>query len=232
MCDPLTIAGIAMTVGSTAANTIAQNQVKAARNDALAAERTRQGTLDREADALNLQSRDRYNNFDGQQEAKAQSLGEYFAGQQTAEPSAEAAIPTTASNVTVAEEAKQRNKARDFTDASGAALGQLRAFGDVLGGISREQARDASLIGQIGGFKQGSSGVLPYELDQASQAGAGMKLFGDLLGGGGSIATGAGLSGKGIFGFGASPNNVVNSVANAAGKASIPAGLRLNPTGR
>ena len=39
MCDPITIAGIALTVGSTVANTIAQNKVQAARNNAMAAER-------------------------------------------------------------------------------------------------------------------------------------------------------------------------------------------------
>lgn len=42
MCDPITIAGIALTAGSTIANTIAANRVQRARDDALAAERIRQ----------------------------------------------------------------------------------------------------------------------------------------------------------------------------------------------
>ncbi|AAL44650.1 hypothetical protein EN41_19925 [Agrobacterium tumefaciens] len=61
------------------------------------------------------------------------------------------------------------------------ALGRLRAFGDVLGENSRLQARDASQIGQIGGFKRGSSNVMAYELDAANQKGNGLKLFGDAL---------------------------------------------------
>lgn len=167
----------------------------------MAAERLRQQGLDREAAALNVQSQDRYKDFEGQQEGRGAELADYFTGQEVAEPSAEAALPTSASNVTVREESKQRGKAKDFTDRTGAALGELRAFGDVLGGIGRLQARDASQIGQIGGFKQGSSAVLPYELDEANQKGAGLRMLGDVLGGLGGFTTTAGLSGTPL-GFG------------------------------
>lgn len=204
MCDPLTIAGIALTAGSTVANSMAASKVTQARNDALAAERVRQRGYDAEAAALNTQSQDRYKDFGGQQEAKAQDLGDYFAGQKIAnqsaanEQAAGAAMPTSASNLAVQEEAKQRAKASAFTDAQGQSLGQLRSFGDLLGGIGREQAQDASLIGQIGGFKKGSSAVTPYELEAANQKGNGLKLFGDVLNLGGSLATAAGLSGKSL----------------------------------
>ncbi len=229
MCDPLTIAGLALTAGSTVANYAANQQVQAARNDALAAERIRQGGLDQEAAALNVQSQDRYQGFEGQQEQKAKQLGDYFAGQSVAEPTTAEALPTSTSNITVQEENSQRGKAREFTDEQGRALGNLRAFGDLLGGIGRLQARDASLIGQIGGFKQGSSGVLPLELDAASSAGDGMKLFGDILGGLGSVGTSAGLSGGSFVGRG---GKGATGVVTAAPKiAPVPAiaspGLRL-----
>lgn len=175
-----------------------------ARDDAMAAERIRQGSLDKEAQALNAQSQDRYQDFQGQQDQKAASLADYFTGQEVAEPSAEAALPTSSSNITVREEGKQRGKATEFTNRTGNALGELRAFGDLLGDVSRLQARDAGQIGQIGGFKRGSSGVLGYELDEASQAGNGLKMFADLAGGAGGIATSAGLSGGSLFG-GAAP---------------------------
>ena len=200
MCDPITIAGLALTAGSTVANSIGQSQVAAARNDALEAERIRQRALDQEAQALNTQSQDRYKDFSGQQDQKAQELGDYFAGQQiegqaaAGEQAAAAALPTSASNITVREEAKQRSAASQFTDQQGRALGELRAFGDLLGGIGRDQARDASLIGQIGGFKQGSSAVLPYELDAAASAGKGAQTLGDILGLAGMAATGYGVS--------------------------------------
>lgn len=197
MCDPLTIAGLALTAGSTVANTMANNQAAKARNSALTAERIRQGGLDREAEALNLQSQGLYENAGEKQDAKRQELGEYLTAQQTPEPAASEALPTAASsNITVQEENKQRGKARESTNQNAANLANLRSFGEYLAGAGRLQARDASQIGQIGGFKQGSSGTLNYELDAASQKGAGLRTLGDIMGGVGGIATGAGLSGK------------------------------------
>ncbi len=200
MCDPLTIAGIALTAGSTVANSIASNKVQKARNDAMAAERIRQNGFEQQAQALNTKSQDRYQNFNGQEDQKASELGKYFTDQHVADGADNAAVtqdmtaPQSGSNIVVAEENKQRAKAQQFTDQQGNALGELRSFGDVLGGIGRGQARDAGEIGQIGGFMRGSSGVLPYELDAANSAGDGLKTFGDLLGLGGSISLGKGLS--------------------------------------
>ncbi|WP_439626486.1 hypothetical protein [Shinella sp.] len=195
MCDPATIAGIALTAGSTVVNNVAQKKVQNARDDAMAAERIRQQGLDKEAAALNTKSQDRYEDFESQQTEKSGQLAEYFTGQEVAEPSAEAAIPTSSSNITVAEEAKQRGQAKAFTDRTGQALGELRSFGDLMGDASRRQARDATAIDQIGGFKRGSSGVLSYELDDASRAGDGLKLFGDFLNLGGGVLTSKGLTG-------------------------------------
>lgn len=179
--------------------------------------------MNREADALNLTSQDRYQDFTGQQEAKAVQLGDYFASQEVPEPQVGSGLPSSSSNIVVQEEDRQRDKSKEYTDQTGAALGNLRSFGDLLGSISRDQARDASRIGQIGSFKAGSSNVLPYELDEAGRVGDGMKLFGDILGGTGSIATGAGLSGGNLFGFGAVNPATVSATA-AAGTAP---GLRL-----
>lgn len=204
MCDPITIAGVALTAGSVAANSYAQSQVQKARDDALAAERIRQRGYDRETDALNAQSRKRYDNFGDQQGDRGAALGDYFqeqkaatgtANEQAAAEMAASQLPTSSSNITVANEAKERGQATDYTNAQGQALGNLRAFGDLMGDIGRSQARDASLIGQINGFKQGSSAVLPYELEAANSKGSGAKLFGDLLGLGGSVGISAGLGG-------------------------------------
>ena len=65
----------------------------------------------------------------------------------------------------------------------------------MLADTSLGQARDASLIGQVGGFKSGSSAVVPYELDKASEAGDGLKTLADILGGVGTVGTMAGLAG-------------------------------------
>lgn len=201
MCDPLTIAGLALTAGSTVANYAANQKIQSARNDALAAERIRQKGFDREAEAVNATSQDRFTNVEGQVQQEATKLGDYFAGQNATAPAADAMPTTTGSNITVQEEARQRSKAKASTDASGRALGQLRSFGDVLGGISRGQARDAGQVAQIGGFKTGSSGVLPYELEAANSKGAGLQMLGDILGGLGSVAVPAGLMGGAMPSF-------------------------------
>lgn len=198
MCDPLSIAGAALTASSTIANTIGANKAAAARDDALAAERVRQGAFDREAQALNAQSQDRYADFGTDAETKAAILGDYFAPpaeNSVANTSAAATMPTATNDVVVREMAKKSDAARSFTDKQGAALGQLRAFGDVLADTSRAQGRDAGLVGQLGNFKQGSSNVTPLELDAASQKGQGLRTFGDILGGLGGVALTAGLTG-------------------------------------
>jgi hypothetical protein len=202
MCDPLTITSIALTAGSVVSNQIASNRQQKARDDALAAERIRQGGLDQQADALNAQARDSYDTFGSDQEQRSSELGQMFTEQRasTADANASAAqemasVAPTSSNLVMREEANQRNQAREFTDAQGMALGNLRAFGDVAGDKARKQARTAGEIGQIGGFKRGSANVLPLELDEASKAGSGFRLFGDILGLG-SAATAAGVFGR------------------------------------
>ena len=163
----------------------------------MAAERIRQKSLDTEAAGVTDTSRDRYNDFQGQQDAKAADLGQYFADQTVGEPTAGEVLPTSTSNITVQEEAKQRAKAKDYTDKSGNALAGLRSFGDLLGGISRLQARDDSLVRQIGGFKTGSANVLPLELDEAQNAGNSLNVLGKVLGGVGGLTMNYGMGGFG-----------------------------------
>jgi hypothetical protein len=193
MCDPLTIGGIAATGLSVALNSAAQSQVQNARDEALTAEQLRQKQLDQQAAAVNNQSRQAYTNAPKKQADRGKQLGEYFTSQQAQAPR-ENALPTTASNITVQENAKQADKAQAFTDKEGQALGQLRSFGDLMSANSLLQARDASQVGQLAGFKQGSSAVLPYELDDANHAGDGLKLFGDIVGGVGGLVTQKALS--------------------------------------
>lgn len=202
MCDPLALAGAAMTVGSSVMGGMAASKADAARADVMRNERARQDALDREADDINVRSQDRYQDFGAKQEERAQKLGDYFKEQSIANSAAgaqeaEAAVaPPSSSNITVQEIAKQSAEARDFTDRQGAALGNLRAFGDHLGEISRGQARDAGYIGQVGGFKKGSAAVMPMELEVANSAGAGLKKFGDILGLGGQFAMGQAMQGS------------------------------------
>lgn len=203
----LILGGLA-TAGSTIANTMAASRAAKARDNALAVERIRQGQLDREAAAVNARSQDRYNDFEGQQGEKSKKLGDYFAkAEATAAPDpgtanavAATASPTSSNNIVTQEINKQMGRAKDFTDQQAGALGNLRAFGDLLGDTSRMQGRDASLVGQIGGFKRGSSNILPLELEAASQKGQGLRVLGDILGGLGGIGMNIGLTGGSLAG--------------------------------
>lgn len=201
MCTPLGIAGLVLSAGSTIANTIAAKKVDKARAEAMATERIRQGKLDQENEALNLQSRERYTDFEGQQDERGSKLGDYFteneaAAAQNNQQAVDAMLPTSGSEITVQEANKQSGLAKAFTDQQGQALGQLRAFGDVLGSIGRQQARDAGTIGQVNSFKRASSGIVPLELEVANNAGNGARMFGDILNLGGSFAMNKGLTGS------------------------------------
>jgi hypothetical protein len=184
-----------MTAGSTVANSMAANKAAQARSQVMAAERARQAALDKEADALNVESRERYTDFPEKMDERGAKLGDILnAPQETAPPEL---LPASGSTVTVQETQRQKGLAKDYTNKQGQALGNLRAFGDYLGDVSRQQGREAGLVGQIGGFKRGSSDVTAFELDAANQAGAGLKAFGDILALGGSLAGGIGMSGTG-----------------------------------
>jgi hypothetical protein len=160
----------------------------------MAAERIRQQGLDQQASALNMQSQDRYQDFQGQQDQRAKSLTEMFQAPAQLPPGADA-MPASSSNLVVQAEEDARGAARERTNQMGAALGNLRSFGDVLGQTSRLQGRDAALVGQVGNFKRGSSDVLGMELEAANSAGGDMRMLGDVLGGVGRIGVAAGLSG-------------------------------------
>lgn len=200
--DPVTL-GLALTLGSTGLNMAAQNKAARARDSALTAEKMRQDKLKAEADTLNDGSRERYEGFSDQQDQKASNLADYFqeapqsATEAVGEANASAAnvMPSAGTNdIVLREMDKKAGEAKAFTDQQGAARGELRSFGDLLGGVSREQARDAGYIGQINGFRSGSADVLPYELEAANNKGAGLRTFADILGGLGGVATTSGLT--------------------------------------
>jgi len=200
MCTPVLLAGAALAVGSAVANTIAANTQAQARNDVLAAERIRQQRFDQQTAALNTQSQDRFIDFVPQMEARATSLGDVLASRVSDPNSAsDTVMPGSSSSIVNQERDKQLGKAQDFVDSRASALADMRSFGDLLGDISIGQGRDASKIGQIGGFKRSSNNLLPLELNEAQKAGDGYMLLGDVLGGLGSIATSAGVSSENPF---------------------------------
>lgn len=230
MCDPLTIAGAALSVGGIAANTIGQSQVAAASNRAAQAESARQAQLRQEAAAVQAHSNSLYEGLAGKQQDRAADLTTYLRGNQLpAQGSAQTTVeaPAGSSNITTQGEASQRARADAYGSQQAGALADMRSFGDLLGTTALAQGRDAGQIGQIGNFMKGSASVLPMELNAASHAGDTAKMFGGLAGGLGKVGIAAGINGStlgGLFGGGASTGgNVSTSLPTmaASGMGSI-----------
>lgn len=235
MCDPLTIAGVALTAASTVAGGIAQGQVDSARSDVMNRELFRQAGFDNEAAGINNKALGRYENAQADADAKRKEVADFYktnSGELPTSGPTSGAIPPTSSNIIVQEGKKQQDKVGAFNTQQNEALAGLRSFGDFFGDVSRGTARDAGQLGMVNSFKKGSQAVVPLELQQANTAGNGTKLLGDILGGLGSVGTFAGLSG--VNPFGGSGITVAGSPASAAaphGTKPIARGFNLFGTG-
>lgn len=230
MCDPLTIAGAALSAGGIAANSIGQSQAASASNRAYEQERQRQAALRQEAATVQAHSDQIYQGFAGKQADRAADLTTYLRSNQlpaqgagtTVEAPTGGASAGGAGNITTQGETAQRAKADAFAGQQADALGQMRSLGDLLGTSALTQARDASQIGQIGNFMRGSASILPSELNAASHAGDTFRTLGGLASGLGRVGISAGIGGNSIsslFGGGAASGANVASVPTFASSA-------------
>lgn len=197
--DPLSLAlaGGGSTLLSTWLNSSAQNAVNDARNKVITDERGRQAGFDAEAGKLNDQSLARFYNFGDQQKADTARLADLFKTPVVTPttPLTAAPLPPSASALTNREIGTKTGIADNYVNHQGDTLANLRSFGDLMGHIGLGQAKDAQLVGQIGGFKKGSTGVEQIELDNANRAGNDQKMWADIAAGLGKVGLTAGLSG-------------------------------------
>jgi hypothetical protein len=198
MCDPLTIGGMALTGVSMAANSVADASRRRAADDATGRAAMADMMFQQRSAAINNASRERFADFGGKQEAKAQELGDYFKQQGEGAGSAPSATPVQPTEgggkgIIANERAKQTGLARAHTGQQGEALGSLRAFDSTMGDANRGLARDAGALDQNLNFQRGTMNLLPGQLAEAQRAGGMAALFGDLARGGGRIMTGAGM---------------------------------------
>lgn len=199
--DPLISVGLG--AGSTLLSSMfgsnAQDAVNAERLRVTQAERQRQQALDAEASGINARALNRYGGFDTQLGKRGLELADLYrtasvpGGSATSSGVPQVALPAASSDLIAREIAAQGDLARAYVNQQGEALGKLRAFGDLFGGIQRGQARDAGTIGQIGGYKKSSAGVQALELDAANHAGDSQKFMSDIFGGFGKVGLTAGL---------------------------------------
>lgn len=199
MAYPLALAlPLLFTGGSMVANTIAQNKRDNARASTLSAERIRQKQFDDEAFALNRRSQDSYADAGAKQGEASSNLAEMFKKVEEDRPSVDLpTAPPESGNVVIGNRnAAAMDKAQAQTDERATNLAEFRSFGDLFGGLGRGQARDAAQIGTLQGFRRGSQGVLPLELEAANQKGQGLQLFADLMGLGSAMTMGPALGGS------------------------------------
>jgi hypothetical protein len=184
--------------GSIGANAIGAKKQDNALAGAMATERLRQKQYDDESFALNDAARGRVEAAPAQIETRGDDLAAMFAGNGQEAP-AEPIIttPASSSNVVMSREGAAMDKAKASTDARAGNLGELRAFGDVFGDVSRMQGRDAGQLGLIGSMRRGSQSILPMELEGAQGAGGNWRLLGDILSAGSMFAGPSGMLGAG-----------------------------------
>lgn len=188
-------------LGSTAANTIGARKAENALAGAQAAERTRQKRFDDESFALNTAAQNRYTDMPAKIDTQAGDLAEMFAAPAQEQPATPIiTTPQSTSNIVTSRENAAMDKARGETDARATSLGNLRAFGDILGDASRMQGRDAGQLGLIGSMRRGSQAVLPLELEAAQNKGRGFRLLGDILSAGGAMLGPGGMMAGGMGG--------------------------------
>lgn len=184
------------------AASIASNAVGASKQDSalasrMRAERQRQKVLDDKAFALNQQSLDRYKDADTSLEAETSGLADMFKSAASAPaPEAVMAQPATSSNIVTSATAKAAGETEAASGRRAEQMAGIRGLGDMLGGIGRLQSRDNAQLGMLRGFKQGSQGVLPLELQAAQGRGQGWRTLGDLFGLGAGLSTQSYLAGN------------------------------------
>lgn len=222
---PALALGAAGTLASMFLNNRAQGSVDAARNGVIQAERGRQAGFDAEAGKLNDQSLGRYFNFDTQMADRAASLADMFKAPVVTPntPYTAAPLPTAAPGIVQREIDTKNGIADAYVSNQGDKLANLRSFGDLFGGIQLDQAKDAQLVGQVGGFKKSSTDVQKMELDNANRAGNTAKLWADIAAGLGKVGLTAGLSG-----VMAPAAAVSGGIAGAVGPTSV-GGATLGP---
>lgn len=215
MCDPLTIAGLAFTVGSTFLSSQAANKVERARNRASVAEIGRQEAFQK---AAAKQVLDAQAGFTPEQqsegiEAAAQERIERLQGNVTGGEFAPGDIPVAGSAPSIVRE----TAAKSISEGLGAGktfasqLGRLGAFGEQQFGNQLGLTRLGEGLTNLGKESRGSANVLGLELNRANRAGNTLSGIGDILGGVGSVANLAGAVGSNPFAGALDPASITRS---------------------
>lgn len=207
MCDPVSLS-LGLTAAGTAAQAAGQSKARSAIANAQAAERQRQ-------QGYQQQSNDLFNESLSHASAGNQAGGQlaHEADRKSAYANANAgSAPVNVSNQEYAgnpqanaiinsENARESAKAMGVANQAGDAKALLQGFGDQQASNDIYNKRMSQQQAQIGNFMQGSSSILPWEVEAAQRKGDTLKNIGDLMSLGGAVTgmgAGAGWWGKGV----------------------------------
>lgn len=190
---PLWALSLALTAGGSVAHGLAEREAAKARSAALEAERIRQQAFEQRQTAISQQSQGEMEQFQPDMDERQDQLVDMFtvptADAEANEDSGMVA-PEGASSITVREMANQAGRVDERAAENAQNMASMRAFGDLLGDRMRGIGRGSAEIDQLTGFRRGSQDASAFEVDAAMQQGAGKRLLGDILKGGGAVLGG------------------------------------------
>ena len=208
MCDPLTLAGLALTAGSFVASQVSQNQVSRERGNVALAESTRQEDLQRRAIGQVDAATERFTpevlnqGIEQAAQARTERLQGNAAGAGDQSPND---LPLTGSAPRVVREtaARELNRGLGEGKSFAARLGRLGAFGENQFQRNLDLGRLSETLGQIGTESRNSANIAPLEFQTANRKGDTAGGISDILG---SLGSAANLgSAAGFNPFGSSP---------------------------
>lgn len=198
-------------------------------------ERARQAVFQGQDDAITKHELGLYDNIQGQTDAKAKTLADYFTANSshlpTSGPTAPGAMPVSHSAAVNADAAVKDARLAAFNDQQNGGLAKLRSFGDVWSDIGTGLAGDRTKLGTIANARAGDAALMPFEMQAnyrapsyGNQQPAPDGTFADILGGAGQLATSAAISGA-FNGWG-SPFQGTPAGLNTYGSPGYPASPR------
>lgn len=201
MCLPLLAIGAIATAAGTAAKFFGEKQAERARDKTFNAERARQEALSQQQQARFQDSVDRTGAMtDPAAHAQATAAREgVLADVITRSGAPGGYLPGSSSApalvATATDKAGAKSEANSMSLAH--ALAALGATGDQMQGLNIGIGRNSQQIGQLGGFKAGSMGVLDSEMKAAAAKGGFLRGIGGLAQQLGMAAMSGGMGGGG-----------------------------------
>ena len=218
MCDPVSIAGVALTIGSTLLSQRAAQKVGKARNSANSAEALRQEGFRRQQAAAFEDTSSGFNRKDQDAGIDTAALAREDSFTENLRTFSPGDVPTAGSAPRIVQENLAKELNRSLGEGKGFAkrLARFGASGENQFGNQVTLGRGAQEQARLGGFSAGSSRILPLDFLAANQKGAGLRTAAGITGALGSVANLAGATGGLTFG-------------PATGTSSVPNILRPKP---